>query len=240
MSQVPPPPPPPPPPPSFPPPNSPPPNFPPAGSPGAFSAGGAFGYGWSAFWKNVGPMVGITVIILVVSGIISFIGQSTGSVVGSAIFGIIGFVVGLILAMGLIRASLAVTNGQKPEISMLTNTDRLAPYAIAAILFGIGFYIGLILCIIPGIIFALIFMFHGFVVIDSPQEISGVDALKASGELTKGHRGELFLFVLILLGVNIVGALLCFVGLLFTYGISAIAVAAAYKMLKGQALAPVG
>jgi hypothetical protein len=235
MSQV-----PPPPPPSSPPPSSPPPGFPPAGPSGPFSPGAAFGYGWSAFWQNIGPMVGITVIILVVSGVINFIGQSTGSIAGSIIFGIIGFVVGLILAMGLIRASLAVTDGQKPEFSMLANTDRLAPYAVAAILFGIGFYIGLLLVIIPGIIFALVFMFHGFVIIDSPTEISGIDALKASSELTKGHKGELFLLVLILLGVNIVGALLCFVGLLFTYGISAITVAAAYRMLKGQPLAPVG
>ncbi len=236
MSQV----PPPPPPPSFPPPSTPPPSVPPAGSPGAFSPGAAFGYGWSAFWQNVGPMVGITVIILVVSGIISFIGQSTGNVAGSIIFGIIGFVVGLILAMGLIRASLAVTNGQKPEFSMLANTDRLAPYAVAAILFGIGFYIGLLLLIIPGIIFALIYMFHGFVVLDSPTEISGTDALKVSAELTKGHRGALFGLVLILFGINIIGAILCGIGLLFTYGISAITVAAAYRMLKGQPLAPVG
>ncbi len=232
MSQV-------PPPPSFPPPSSPPPNLPPAGGASAFSPGAAFSYGWAAFWKNVGPMLGITVIILVVSAIISFIGQSTGSIIGSIIFSIISFVVGLVLAMGLIRASLAVTNGEKPEFAMLANTDRLAPYAVAAILFGIGFYIGLLVLIIPGIIFALIFMFHGFVVIDSPTEISGTDALKASSELTKGHRGELFLLVLILLGINIVGAILCGVGLLFTYGISAITVAAAYKMLKGQPLAPV-
>ncbi|MCU1459389.1 MAG: hypothetical protein JWL73_3481 [Actinomycetia bacterium] len=238
MSQV-PPPPPPPEPPSFPPPSSPPPSFPPAGPPSAFSPGAAFGYGWSAFWKNVGPMVGITIVIWLVSLVLNLLGRATGSA-GSVIFGLIGLVVSFILGMGLIRASLAVTRGEKPEISMLTNTDRLGPYAVAAILFFIGAVIGFALVIIPGIIFVLIYMFHGYVIVDSPTEISGIDALKASGELTKGHRGELFLLVLILLGVNIVGLLLCGIGLLFTYGISAITVAAAYRMLKGEPLAPVG
>ena len=227
----------PPPPPSFPPPSSPPPNLPPGGSSVPFSPGAAVGYGWSGFWKNVGPMLGLTVAIFIVEAVVGAIGQATGNAVVSIIFSIIGFIVGLVLAMGLTRAALAVTKGEKPEFAMLMNTDRIAPYAVAAILFGIGFYIGLILCIIPGIIFALMFMFHGFVVIDSPQEISGTDALKASNELTKGHKGELFLLVLILIGINIVGAILCFVGLLFTYGISAIAVAYAYRTLRGEPVA---
>ena len=39
--------------------------------------------------------------------------------------------------------------------------------------------------------------------------------------------------------INIVGALLCGVGLLFTYGITAIAVAYAYRSLSGEPVAPI-
>ena len=45
-----------------------------------------------------------------------------------------------------------------------------------------------------------------------------------------------WLLAIVLILINIVGALLCLVGLLFTYGISAIAVAYAYRSLSGQSV----
>ena len=56
--------------------------------------------------------------------------------------------------------------------------------------------------------------------------------------MTKGRIGELFVFGLALFGINLVGAILCGIGLLFTYGITAIAVAYAYRTLRGEPVAP--
>ncbi len=55
--------------------------------------------------------------------------------------------------------------------------------------------------------------------------------------MTKGRIGELFVFGLALFGINLVGAILCGIGLLFTYGITAIAVAYAYRTLRGESVA---
>jgi uncharacterized membrane protein len=44
---------------------------------------------------------------------------------------------------------------------------------------------------------------------------------------------------LAIVGINIVGALLCGIGLLFTYGITAIAVAYAYRTLRGESVAQI-
>lgn len=230
-----PPPPPPPPPPAVPPP-------PPSGgsygssSGGSFSIGNSVSYGWNAYWKNVGPMLLIALVIIVVSVVISLIGQATGNTIISLLFSIIGWIVGLLLGFGLIHASLAVTRGEKPEVSMLFETEGFGPYIVASILFGIGFAIGLILCIIPGIIFALVFMFYGYIISENGDAIGPTDALKKASELTQGHRGELFGFVVVLILINLAGAILCGIGLLFTYGITAIAVAHTYKMLSGQAV----
>ena len=68
---------------------------------------------------------------------------------------------------------------------------------------------------------------------------NGTDALKKASELTKGRIGELFVFGLALFGINLVGAILCGVGLLFTYGITAVAVAYAYRTLNGESVAAV-
>jgi len=234
MSEPPPPSPPPPPPPAVPPPPS-------GGSYGAsgggsFSIGSSVGYGWNAYWKNVGPMLLIALVIIVVSAVISLIGNAMGNTFIALVFNIIGSLVALLLAFGLIRASLAVTRGEKPEVAMLFDTTGFVPYLLASILFYIGFVIGLILCIIPGIIFALVFMFYGYIISENGDNVTATDALKRASELTKGHRGELFGFVVVLILINIVGAILCFVGLLFTWGITSIAVAHAYKMLSGQSV----
>ena len=132
--------------------------------------------------------------------------------------------------------SLAITRGVKPEVGMLFQTEGFGPYIIASILFGLGVIVGLFLCIIPGIIFGVIFHFYGYAISEAGDGLSATDALKRSAEITKGHRWELFGLAIVLILINIVGALLCLVGLLFTYGISAIAVAYAYRSLSGQSV----
>ena len=81
-------------------------------------------------------------------------------------------------------------------------------------------------------------MFYGFLIVENPT-LGPIDALKKSQEMTKGRLGELFVFGLALFGINLVGALLCGIGLLFTYGITAIAVAYAYRTLTGEPVAPI-
>jgi uncharacterized membrane protein len=230
MSQAPPPPPPPPPPSAGPPPG--------AWGAASFSVGNAVSYGWTAYWKNVGPLLVITIVIIAIQLVVNFVGQVSGEFFLQLIFSILGWVVSMILSMGLIRAALAVVRGETPEVAMLFETEGLGSYIIAAIIFGVCFGIGLILCIIPGIIIGIIWMFYGFLIVENPT-LGPTDALKRSQQMTKGRIGELFVFGLALFGINVVGAILCGIGLLFTYGITAIAVSYAYRTLNGETVAPI-
>jgi uncharacterized membrane protein len=200
--------------------------------------GDAISYGWNAYWKNVGPLLIITIVIVAVHLVLSILGAVTGSVAVQLIFSLIGWIVGFILAMGLIRCTLAVVKGQTPEVSMLFETPGLGSYIVASILFGLMLFVGFILCIIPGIIVGIVFMFYGYLIVENPT-LGPTDALKRASELTKGRIGELFVFGLALFGINLIGAILCGVGLLFTYGITAVAVAYAYRTLNGEPVAQV-
>jgi len=193
-------------------------------------------YGWNAYWKNVGPMLVLTIVIVVVNVVLSVIGQASDSVAVSVLFNVVGWIVGLLLAFGLIRASLAVTRGEQPEIGMLFRADGFGPYLFASILFGLGAAIGLILCIVPGIIFAIAFMFYGYVISERGEGISPTEALSRAAEISRGHRWELFGLGIVLLLINFIGLLACGIGLLFTYGITALAVAYAYRSLTGQSV----
>ena len=234
----------PPPPPAPPPPPSP----PPAGGSGAapFTIGDAIGYGWNAYWRNVGPLVLITLVILLVNvvfalitfAIDSFVVFPIDSFVALSLIQIVVWVVGPILAMGLIRATLAVTRGETPDVSMLFQTDGLPVYLVAAILFGIGAGIGFSLCIIPGVIFATFFGFYGYFIVGEGEQ-NPIEALKRSQQLVSGHFGTVLGLAVVLVLINIVGALACGVGLLFTAGISAVSWAYAYRSLRGETVAPV-
>ncbi len=233
MSQL---PPPPPPPGGMPPP--PPPSGPGPAASGEFRVGDAISYGWSAYWKNVGPLLLLVIIIAAVNFVISLIGNGVNGVAGRIVLQLISFIVGVIVAMGLIRASLAVLEGRDPDVRMLLETDGFGPYVVASILVTLGVAIGFFLLIIPGIILLIMWHFFGYVIVENP-ETGPVDAMRRSAEITRGHRWQLLGLGLLLLGINILGLLACCAGVLFTYGITAVTVAYAYKTLSGQPVAAI-
>ena len=209
----------------------------PGGAPGAISVGDAVSYGWNAYWKNVGTLVVIAIVVLAINIVVGLIAQATGSVAGQIIVQFIGFFASMLISLGWIRVSLEVTRGVKPEVGDLFKFDGYGPYILASLLFALGFYVGLILCIIPGIIFAVAFGFYGFVIAERGEGVGVMDSLKESADLTRGNRWQLFGLGIVLLLINFVGALLCGIGLIFTLGITIIAWAYVYRTLRGEAVA---
>ena len=202
-----------------------------------FTIGDAVSYGWNAYWQYVGPMVLIAAVIIAVNVVLGVIAQATDSLAALIVLQVLGFVIGIVVAMGLIRAALAVTEGRMPDVSMLLETDGFGPYLVASILVGLGVLAGLILLIVPGIMLAIMWHFFGYVIVQEPGT-RATDAMRRSAEITRGYRWQLLGLGLVLFLINIAGALACGVGLIFTYGITAISVAWAYKTLSGQPIAP--
>ena len=122
----------------------------------------------------------------------------------------------------------------KPEVGDLFKVDGYGPYILASMLFVLGFDVGLILCIVPGIIFAATFGFYGFVIVERGDGVGWSTRCKASADLTRGNRWQLFGLGLVLLLINVVGLLACGVGLIFTLGITIIAWAYIYRALSGE------
>lgn len=205
-------------------------------APGSISVGDAVGYGWNTYWKNVGPLVLIALVVILINIVVGVLASATGSIAGQVIVQFIGIFVSMLISLGWIRVSLEVTRGVKPEVGDLFKFDGYGPYILASLLFGLGVYVGLILCIVPGVIFGVAFGFYGFVIVERGASIGVVDSLKASADLTRGHRWQLFGLGLVLVLINIVGALACGVGLIFTLGITILTWAYVYRMLNGESV----
>ncbi|MET0628521.1 MAG: hypothetical protein ABW033_08695 [Acidimicrobiia bacterium] len=199
------------------------------------NVGDAIGYGWNVYWKNVGTLIVIALVVFAINVVVSLVGTALGGgVVVQAIVQFIGFLVGMLLSLGWLRVSLEITRGVKPEVGDLFKVQGYGPYLLASILFAIGFYIGLILLIVPGIIFACVFGFYGFVIAERGEGVGVMESLQRSADITRGHRWQLFGLGVVIFLINIVGVIACFVGLLFTLGISILAWAYAYRTLSGE------
>jgi uncharacterized membrane protein len=64
--------------------------------------------------------------------------------------------------------------------------------------------------------------------------------MRASFEVVSGNVGQLLLLAIVCLVLNLVGALLCGVGLLVTLPMTAIAIAYAWRFFTGGMIAPQG
>jgi uncharacterized membrane protein len=149
---------------------------------------------------------------------------------------IVGNLVSLLITLGWMRVALEITNGVKPEIGDVFKAQGYWPFILASILFFIGTVIGLILLVVPGLIFVATFGFYGFVIAQRGDGVGVLESLQRSHEVTRGHRWHLFGMAIVLVLVNIVGLLACGVGVIFTSGITLIAWAYAYRVLSGESV----
>ncbi len=201
--------------------------------------GDAVSYGWKGFTKNVGQLIVIALVIVLVGWVIGALQWVFDSWLLSTVVGFAGWLVALLLALGLIRAALAVVDGRQPAAEMLFATEGYGQYVAAAIVAGIGVGLGMLLCVIPGLILAFMWQFFGYSIADG-DTTDPIGALTRSWNLVKDNLGSLLVLALVLMLLNFVGALLCGIGLLVTLPVSAIAVAFAWRTVTGGRVAAQG
>lgn len=106
---------------------------------------------------------------------------------------------------------LKLARNEEVEVNILwSKTGQFIRAFVATFLIGLAVGLGLVLLLIPGIIFALMFSMTMFIMVDDEQ-ISPVDAMKKSAEMMKGHKSDLFILIFSFFGWMILG--------LFTFGL---------------------
>ena len=205
--------------------------------------GAALSFGWQRFTQNVASLlllllaiVGVTVVFYIMA---FFIGSAVDSFFVGFILQItisfIGLALAFIIGRGLIRIVLDLCDGKPVEAGKLFDFSNIGPYAIAAILYSVIVGVGYMLCVIPGIIAAVLLWFWAFAQVDGDR--APVDALKASYELVMARPGEVILFIIVANLVNFAGSLLCGIGLFVTIPVTMIASGYAWRTLNGRPVA---
>jgi uncharacterized membrane protein len=88
---------------------------------------------------------------------------------------------------------------------------------------------GFILLVVPGVVWALKYQFFPWLIVD--KNMKGREALIASGKITKGQKGKLFVFWLAEMGAAIVGVICLGVGIIPAAAIIYMASVFVYKKL---------
>ena len=145
--------------------------------------------------------------------------------------GIISTIVGCTLMLGMFRIYLRYRDGETPVLEdLISKLQRFWVLFGALFVASIAVAMGLVLLVVPGIIMLLRLMFLGFVIVD--EQVGPIDALQRSWDITRGYTMDLFLFFILLVGINLLGAACLGVGLLVSVPVSYLAMAFMYRELK--------
>ena len=212
-----------------------------------FSATDAIGYGWRGFTQNIGPLVVIGLILVLTSIATNWLSRGFDNWLLSLAGSALALFISLVIGLGLIRAALAIVDGRRPSVEELLSTRDIGPYFVASIIVAVIVTVGLLLCVLPGLIAGFALQFYGYAIIDhkvdavatAPQS-SPTGAIRASTQVVSANVGPLILLALLCFVLNIIGAILCGIGLLVTLPVTAIAVAYAWRYFSGGRITPVG
>ncbi|MDI9916253.1 hypothetical protein [Rhodococcus sp. IEGM 1379] len=223
-------------------------NFPPppannygAGFGPQLSVGAALTYGWERFKNNALVWIGVTLAAVVISGLIQLVfgsASSPGEISALALIGsLVSAIVGFLIQAAFIRGALHEVDGNKPVFGSFVQLTNVGAIVLASVIISIASGIGLVLCVIPGLVVIFLTYYTLTFVVDQNQD--AISGIKSSFALTSKNVGPLLLLALALIGINIVGAILLLVGLLVTLPISLIASTYAYRVLTGRFVAAI-
>ena len=196
--------------------------------------GSSYGNGWrQLFWKYFLELFLILIISLVISiptNISSWAGGAAG-----AVLSVIAVAYGLLIMgpvnYGMNFAYLKAARGDKLEIKdMFAAFQNYWNAVLAGLLVMIIIVIGLILIIVPGIIFACKLAFTPYLVVDRKMEV--IEAVKESWRMTNGHAWKVFLIGLLGIPISIAGAICLGVGIIIAIMWITLAIASLYHAVS--------
>lgn len=231
--------------------------------PATLSVGAALTYGWKKFAANIGVWLafmalfgGVLVAFYIIAVAVVFTtmmaaesiedsafasaadgtGFSVGTMVMTSIAGILGFLASAVL----IRGALLELDGVRPGFGAfwrLPNVGQLVLFGIAtAVISGVVNTVDPFVSLAFSLLLGIAIWFAVQFILD--RGLSALASVVANIRLLGSSPGQLALLYLALVGINLVGAVLCGIGLIFTVPMTMIATTYAYRVLTGGPVSP--
>ena len=133
-----------------------------------------------------------------------------GSALSSGLLTLAFAILTVIVSVGVIRASIRATLGQEPGFDALLDGHNLGRYLLFQLVYALMAGLGILLCILPGLLVIFFFQLGPFYVLDRSMGIR--EALTSSARAIRRNLGAAFLMTVLNALVLLLGGL--FYGLL--------------------------
>ena len=193
----------------------------------------SYGNGWRQLWKNFLELFLIGIIACLIS--LPTAVSNVGNNLVIPVLGVFAVVYSILIegpvAFGVSFANLKAARGDKLVITDMFEAFRNYINAVlASLLTGIIIAFGLILLIVPGIIFACKLAFTPYLVVERKMEV--IEAIKTSWSMTDGHAWKVFGIALLAIPICIAGLLLFGVGIILSIMWVSLAFASLYHAVS--------
>jgi uncharacterized membrane protein len=159
-----------------------------------------------------------------------------GLIVGGSSFMLLFVAVNAFLSGGYHVLLIRVARGERAELGdLFSGGHYFVRLFLANILFTLLALTGFVLFIIPYVFVILIFWPYTYVIVDKDTGV--VEAFRKSQELTTGNLLAIFVLGLAVMGINMLGQMACYVGMLFSIPLGALIFTVAYCRMSRQATA---
>lgn len=207
------------------------------GGVGPWSASEAVSFGWERVKADPGTTIGAVFVALLIGGapglVCNVAAQAAEEPAIVHVGTVLNFVAGAFMAGGLTTFALKVARGQPYAFGDVFGGGPFFLRILAAeVLAFLGILAGMLLLIVPGIILSVGWSLMLPVLVD--KNLGPVEALKESWRITSGHKGNIFVALLLLALTAIAGLCACGIGILVAYPIMYFAIAFMYLRLSGQ------
>lgn len=186
-------------------------------------------FGWEKFKAHWKLLLMYMVLLVVFNALTSFIASGLENVSSTLamVFDLVVTIVGLFLGIAQIKFILRITDGGatsdlKAELMMfkeylVSSTKQIIPYLVGSVAYALLVFLGVILLIVPGIIFAIKYQFVPYLIVDKGMGVK--EAFRVSGELTQGKKMWMLGYSLVSLGVILLGLLALLIGVVVAIGV---------------------
>ncbi|MCE1273321.1 MAG: hypothetical protein LWW75_02190 [Chlorobiales bacterium] len=186
--------------------------------------GAALRKGMEMFKEHIGEFAGFTLILMLVSALSSRLAGGSSLIVSIA---------SIPLFAGFMIGTFKLLAGHELHFNDLFSGYRyFLPLALAGMASSLIVAAGMVLLIVPGIYFLVSYLFVSALVVDYGMEFW--QAMETSRKLVSRHWLRLFVFVLLILSINLLGLLALGIGLLVTIPVTSCAVAVVYRSIAGD------
>lgn len=214
----------------------------------------AASFGWDRVMKDPVGIIGANFVALLCMGLISgagrgatqalqilaqdlareepglYIGLVWGVSVGA---NVLNFLVSSLFVAGYTRYALNIARGRPYSFGDIFGGDRLyGKILVVRFLYSAVVGVGVMLCLIPGLIAALGFSQATFLVVDKGME--PIDAMKESWRLASPNFANLFLWGLLSIGISLLGVMACCLGVYVAVPVLVVGNAFIYLKLTNQ------